>query len=146
MVLLIEGGMRWPHRGDYETCPHCLVKYDDETWAGDPCELVLRPRIYNSGCCAVYSWCPACQEISWVHYELGSIDTLFPADWRHAAARELSHQKIQALRAWARGLCGHCEFLAGGNVDCSTFRECRIGMGPVRESCDQYQKVTEENT
>lgn len=129
------------HRRDFKTCPYCEWKAKEiEEWDKTAATLITAPLIWKTDSIAVMSECPNCFKGSWVHHRLDSFHfSDWPEKWKETAEKISDARKLQALREWAASLCGRCQHLESGNVEYSTWRNCKRGTGSaVLDACGLY--------
>ena len=131
------------HRESLTDCPHCYFNQEWGAWRKTAHTLVLEPRFLRSGSVTVISECPKCFKSSWAHESFDSFATYngcyWPKSWMNAVAKKRAEVRLQALRDWARGLCGRCAELRTGDVEFTTRRECVRGYGSVETECERFK-------
>ena len=130
------------HRGDFETCPHCGQKFEDDEWDKHAVDLIIGIVNCVHGRITVVSECPKCFEKSWVHHNFTTFmfddEGKWPKGWNKAAIKEQADRQLRALREWGAGICWKCKKLTGGDISTHAWRNCARGSGPTETACDSF--------
>lgn len=135
------------HRETLHSCPYCdhIPPKPYEWWDKNAETLVLYPAHVKVGHVALITECPKCFEKSWAHEAMHNFqpykDYIWPVEWIRKVGEIYAKIRLDALRAWAFGLCGRCHLLDNGSVDEHAWRNCVKGSGPPQTECDRFEEV-----
>lgn len=136
------------HFGDSKTCPNCDFEQEYDEWAKLATKLVLDTVGGKHGSVVVIMECPKCFGSIWVHVPIpfSEYDDAYPKEWVAATVKEDDKRRLIALREWAKGLCGNCKHLGGGNISTTAYMNCTYGCGPVElEECKKFEHVDDKS-
>jgi hypothetical protein len=129
------------HRADFEHCPSCDARFDDQTWDEAAVIMSLEVTGGKHGSVVIVSECPKCFEKSWVHNTFCSLScgVTFPEHWRKAAAEEHTRRHTAAVHVFTDSLCAQCAHLRKLEcdtlplVDCTDGKDEHAKLPPGRE-------------
>lgn len=132
---------QYPHRYDFDTCPHCDKVYDHlKEWLSNRTELCTGIVDQKTDSGVVVSECPSCFEKSWVHYDLRNTYRFTEVE-QEASTKAWNNRHLSAIRELDGALCISCSRIESLKVDTKTWRNCYAGCGRVETECRSYLPI-----